>query len=230
LLEARNGRYLLNRALIRVTMGTAALLLAHQVAGKALRDVTFLTSWSSTALPLMTVGTAAFTGVLVPVVSRLMARFSPVRVVGAGFALSAAAHVLEWRCYDLSGWTAVIIYLHLAGVGAVLLSGFWSLIAERFDPAGARAAGVGALGPLVTGHSFGRRVSRGASSAMISSIGCVRMGFFRRRVIERRPLRANHTSRADPLLPFGSHSDLPLTFPSRRRRQDGRCAESRTDV
>lgn len=171
MLEARDGRYVLSRSLIRVTMGTAALLLAHQVAGKAFRDATFLTAWSSTALPVMTLGTAAFTGVLVPVFSRLMARFSPVRVVAAGFALSAAAHVLEWRCYDLSRWTAVIIYLHLAGVGAVLLSGFWSLIAERFDPAGARAtygriAAAGTVGGLA-GSIAGERIASMLSPAAV---------------------------------------------------------------
>ena len=119
-------------------MATAAIMLAHQVAAKALRDATFLTAWPATALPLMTVGTAAFTGLLVPAFSRLIARFSPVRVVAVGFVLSATAHVLEWIWYDASRWTAVVIYLHLAGVGAVLLSGFWSLISERFDPGGAR--------------------------------------------------------------------------------------------
>ena len=110
-------------------------MLAHQVAAKALRDTAFLTSWPATALPLMTVATAIFTVLLVPAFSRLMTRFPPARVVAFGFALSAVAHVLEWIWYDASRWTSVVMYLHLAGVGAVLLSGFWSLIAERFDPA-----------------------------------------------------------------------------------------------
>jgi len=51
-----------NRGLLRVAMVTAAIMLAHQVAAKALRDTAFLTAWPATALPLMTVGTAAFTG------------------------------------------------------------------------------------------------------------------------------------------------------------------------
>ena len=41
-----------------------------------------------------------------------------------------------------------MIYLHLSGVAALLLSGFWSLTAERFDLAGARGAyaRIGAAG------------------------------------------------------------------------------------
>jgi len=161
-----------NRALIRVAMATAAIMLAHQVAAKALRDATFLTAWPATALPLMTVGTAAFTGLLVPAFSRLISRFSPVRVVAVGFVLSATAHVLEWIWYDASRWTAVVIYLHLAGVGAVLLSGFWSLISERFDPGGARAsygriAAMGTVGGLAGSVVAERIASTVAPSAVL---------------------------------------------------------------
>jgi hypothetical protein len=51
----------------------------------------------------------------------------------------------------------VLIYLHVAGLGALLLSGFWSVVSERFEPRSARvsfgriaAAGTvgGALGGL----------------------------------------------------------------------------------
>src|SRR4029453_17192271 len=77
-------------------------------------------------------------------------RYPPAIVVACGFALSAAGHVIEWFLYNAGRWSAVVIYLHLAGVGALLLSGFWSLVAERFDPAGARAAygRIGAAGTV----------------------------------------------------------------------------------
>jgi AAA family ATP:ADP antiporter len=156
-----------NRTLIRVTMGTAAIMVGHQVAAKALRDTTFLTSWPATALPLMMVGTAAFTGLLVPIFSRLIGRFSAVRVVALGFALSAAANVLEWVWYDASRWTAVIIYLHLTGAGAVLLSGFWSLIAERFDPAGARAE-YGRIGAAGTAGGIAGSIAAERIASMLS--------------------------------------------------------------
>ena len=130
----------MNRSLTRVAMMTAGIMLAHQVAAKAFRDATFLTAWPATALPLMMVATATATIALVPIFSRLLDRFSPLAVVAAGFALSALGHAAEWALFDGSRWIAVAIYLHLAAAGAVLLSGFWSLVSERFDPAGARAA------------------------------------------------------------------------------------------
>src|SRR5258705_2138970 len=153
---------LLNRTLTRMAMVTAGLMLGHQVAAKAFRDTTFLTAWPATALPLMTIGTALLTATLVPVFSRFLERFSPRAVVSVGFALSAAGHAVEWVFFAAGRWIAVVIYLHLAGVGAVLLSGFWSLIAERFDPAGART-------------SYGRIAAAGTAGGIVGSVAAERL-------------------------------------------------------
>ena len=110
-------------------MATAGTMIAHQVAAKALRDAAFLTAWPATALPLMTLATAAATVALVPTFSRVLDRFSPVAVVAGGFALSAAAHAAEWAFFDAGRWVAIVINLHLAAVGAILLSGL--LVADR---------------------------------------------------------------------------------------------------
>jgi hypothetical protein len=119
----------------------------------------------------MMVGTGRIHWPSRPGLFHLMRRFSPVRVVALGFALSAAAHVLEWVWYDASRWTAVIIYLHLTGAGGVLLSGFWSLIAERFDPAGARAAygRIGAAGTAggIAGSIAAERIAATLSPAAV---------------------------------------------------------------
>jgi hypothetical protein len=151
-----------NRTFTRIAMATAGIMLAHQVASKAFRDAAFLTAWPATALPLMTVATTAFTIALVPLFSRLLERFPALTVVAAGFALSAVAHAAEWAFYDEGRWITVVIYLHLAGVGAVLLSGFWSLIAERFDPAGARA-------------SYGRINAAGTAGGIVGSLAAERI-------------------------------------------------------
>src|SRR5215211_4461048 len=147
----------MNRTLTRIAMTTAGIMLAHQVAAKAFRDAAFLTAWPVTALPLMTVVTAAVTMAVVPIFSRFLERFSPLTIVAVGFALSAAGHAAEWVFYGSGRWIAVVIYLHLAGAGAVLLSGFWSLIAERFDPAGARA-------------SYGRIAAAGTAGGIVGSV------------------------------------------------------------
>ena len=71
------------RTLTRIAMISAGIMLAHQVAAKALRDATFLTAWPATALPLMTVATAVLTVALVPVVSRLFERYSTRAVIAS---------------------------------------------------------------------------------------------------------------------------------------------------
>jgi ATP:ADP antiporter, AAA family len=155
--DARDVPVAMNQHFTAIAMAAAGTMIAHQVAAKALRDAAFLTAWPATALPLMTLVTAGATVALVPTFSRVLDRFSPVAVVAGGFALSAAAHAAEWAFFDAGRWVAIVIYLHLAAVGAILLSGFWSLIAERFDPAGARAA-------------YGRITASGTAAGIASSV------------------------------------------------------------
>jgi AAA family ATP:ADP antiporter len=143
-------------------MTTAGIMLAHQVASKAFRDAAFLSAWPATALPRLTLATAALVLALVPIFSQLLARFSPLAVVSAGFAVSALGHAAEWSVYDGGRFIVVVIYLHLAGVSALLLSGFWSLVAERFDPAGARA-------------SYGRIAAAGTFGGVIGSFAAERI-------------------------------------------------------
>jgi hypothetical protein len=133
-------------------MAVAGSMLAHQVAAKAVRDAAFLTAWPASALPAVVIATAVLVVAAVPVYSRLLARFSPQSVVPAGFALSSALHFVEWQ-QPPGAVMAVVIYLHIAGIGALLLSGFWSLVSEIFDPATAktsygRVAAAGTLGGL----------------------------------------------------------------------------------
>ena len=143
-------------------MTTAGIMLAHQVASKAFRDAAFLSAWPATALPLMIFATASLSVALVPVFSRLLTRFSPLAVVSTGFVVSAVGHAVEWMYFGPGRLIAVVIYLHLAGVTALLLSGFWSLIAERFDPEGARA-------------SYGRISAAGTAGGVLGSFAAERV-------------------------------------------------------
>jgi ATP:ADP antiporter, AAA family len=149
-------------ALTRLAMATASVMLAHLVAGKAFRDAAFLSAWPATALPLMTIATAVGVVLLVPLFSRLVGSLGPVWVVAAGFTLSAAGHAIEWSLYDAGRWVVVAIYLHLAATSGLLLSGFWSLVDERFDPAAARA-------------SFGRIAAAGTAGGVLGGIAAERM-------------------------------------------------------
>ena len=142
-------------------MGTAFLMLGHPVAAKAFRDAAFLAVWPTTALPLMVAATAVPVVFAVPVFARLLERFSPRVVVPIGFLLSAAWHAVEWRLSSRQPWVAVLIYLHVAGFTALLMSGFWSIVGERFDPRTAR-------------DSFGRIAAAGTVGGVLGGIAAAR--------------------------------------------------------
>jgi ATP:ADP antiporter, AAA family len=191
-------------------MGTAGIMLAHQVASKAFRDATFLSAWPATALPGMTLVTAGLVLALVPLFSRLLARFSPLSIVTLGFAASAAGHLIEWGAYGGGRTIAVVIYLHLAGVSALLLSGFWSLIAERFDPAAARAAygriaASGTLGGVIGSFAADRVAAVGSLDAVLLLLASLHIGC---------AIGLVFVGRAPALLPRQPETDDPL--PSQR--------------
>ena len=48
---------------------------------------------------------------------------------------SGALQALEWFFYQsFPAWTAVAVYIHVVSLGAVITSGFWSVINEQLDP------------------------------------------------------------------------------------------------
>jgi ATP:ADP antiporter, AAA family len=120
---------------------TAAALIAHQVAGKAVRDALFLSSFPSSSLPLMMAAAAAVSIAAVLWLSRSMARHPPASLVPVLFAASAFALVLEWAVGLVSpSVSAVAVYMHTTALGPALISLFWSLVNERFDPSSAKPA------------------------------------------------------------------------------------------
>jgi ATP:ADP antiporter, AAA family len=141
----------------RLAALAAMLVIAYQVASKAVRDAFFLSSFPVTTLPAM-LASAAIISVLVSLfAARWMSRAGPSRVATAGFGLSAGLQLVEW---GLAGpfprEAAVLIFLHVATLGPVLASGFWSVVSERFDPHSARrrmarVAAAGTLGGLLGG-------------------------------------------------------------------------------
>lgn len=149
------------RAPLRIAAPTAALILAAQVGGKAFRDATYLSAWPVETLPIVAACSAVFVVILVQVFGRVTARYEAGAVVAGGFVLSAGAHAAEWLLLDSGRWVAFAIYVHLSTLGGVLLSAFWSLIAERFDPTSARAsygriAAAGTAGGLAGGLAVAR--------------------------------------------------------------------------
>ncbi|MDB4997419.1 MAG: putative rane protein [Myxococcaceae bacterium] len=124
----------------------AAAMIAQQVIGKATRDALFLSHHSVTRLPLAMIAGVIVSGVVVVVMTRMIRRWGPARVVPAAFMLHAVAMLLEWLAAKrFEPQVALVVYVHTASVGATILSAFWSVVSESFDPHTAKQV-VGRIG------------------------------------------------------------------------------------
>jgi len=133
------------RAVVAATL-VSALLIAQQTAGRATRDALFLSTFPVAFLPAVMMASAAASVVAVGALSWALARRSPFRVLPVAAGLSSAMLLLEWvLCLVAPKVAAVAVYLHLSLFGGTLLSGFWSLVNERFDPYTAKRV-VGRIG------------------------------------------------------------------------------------
>jgi ATP:ADP antiporter, AAA family len=136
-------------------------MVAHQVAGKAVRDGLFLSRFSPSDLPKVIVCAALLSVLLGIGFSRVLSRYGPMRLVPAAFAMGSLLHLVEYALLrnsppSATGILVTLVYLHLVGVGAVLLSGFWSVANEVFDPRRAKRvfgkiAGAGTAGGILGG-------------------------------------------------------------------------------
>ena len=169
-----------DRRAVSAAAATAGLLIAQQVASRAVRDAIFLSAFRVRSLPLVMAASAVAALAGAEALSRLQARRSPSRVVPAAAAFSALL---------LAGWwalglffprpAAVLLYLHVAAFGGALVSGFWSLVNERFDPYTARRAmgaiGTGAAAGGVAGGALAWLASR-ALPLSATVLGLVALG------------------------------------------------------
>lgn len=135
----------------------AGVVTAQFVGGKAARDALFLAQIDVTALPAMVIATSIFSIALVAANAKGVSKLSPARFVPWAFGVSALLLAAEWlltlRAPRLA---AVLVYLHISGLGPILGSGFWLVATERFDPRTAKKnfskiAGGGTLGGLAGG-------------------------------------------------------------------------------
>jgi hypothetical protein len=135
----------------------AGVVTAQFVGGKAARDALFLTQLDVTSLPAMVIATSLFSIALVAVNAKGVSRLSPARFVPWAFAVSAVLLLVEWGLTAAAPTVAaVLVYLHISGLGPILGSGFWLIATERFDPRTAKRnfgkiAGGGTVGGLVGG-------------------------------------------------------------------------------
>jgi ATP:ADP antiporter, AAA family len=133
-------------------VAAATIIIAFQLAGKATRDALFLSAVGVASLPLMVIAAAVLSALLSAVLARGMARSGPARLVPRLFGLSALLLLAEWALAPYARTaTAILVYLHFTSLGAVLVSGFWAIVNERFDPRSARQV----IGRITAGGSVG---------------------------------------------------------------------------
>jgi hypothetical protein len=137
-----------------VATATAAgtVMIAFQIAGKATRDALFLSSFGVAALPGMVIAAAVVSALVSVLLARVMARSRPSRLIPRLLALSAVLLLAEWGlAAQARRPAAAILYLHFTALGALLVSGFWAIVTERFDPRTARRT----IGYITAGGSLG---------------------------------------------------------------------------
>ena len=145
---------------------TSGIVIAQQVAGKAIRDAFYLSNFHVNTLPRVMVAAALVSLLCVLGVSKLLSTWSPRRVLPWLFLASAIGLFLEWMLSLAAPRPgAAIVYMHNAVVSPLLISTFWSHINEQYDPytakrAVARIAGGGTIGGLFGGLLTWRIVPR----------------------------------------------------------------------
>jgi hypothetical protein len=136
----------------------AGLMLAHQVASKAARDALFLSQFNLFYFPRMVMVGSAISIVGGLLNSRVLQFLTPARMVPWTLLASGTLHLVEWgfRSGPYRPAMIVAVYIHVVGLGAIVLSSFWSLLNEQFDPRSGkkyfgRIAGTGTLGGIFGG-------------------------------------------------------------------------------
>lgn len=133
-------------AAARLATATALVVIAGFVAGKAARDAVVLAMFPVTWLPAFIGATAILSLPLVVIAGRMMAKLGPARLMPRLYLVSAAMLGAEYLA--LQRWpklAAAVCFFHLGSLGAVLVSGFWSVINERFDARSAKQL-IGKIG------------------------------------------------------------------------------------
>lgn len=158
---------------------TSTGMIAQQVAGKAVRDALFLSVYQVHHLPHAMAAASVLSLAVVVCLPMITTRVSPRRFLPLLFAGSAVGLVLERLLYSVFPHLgAIAVYLHVSTVAPVIITTFWSLINERFDPHTAkrevaRIAGGGTLGGVLGGLAAWRAstlVSLPSSILMLAGI------------------------------------------------------------
>jgi ATP:ADP antiporter, AAA family len=160
---------------------TSTLMIAEQVAGKAVRDAVFLSVYRTKHLPYAMAAGSVLSLVLVALWPLVTSRVSPRRLMPALFGGSAALFggVLALFSSSAHGG-ALLLYLQISALGPIVISTFWSFVDEQFDPHSAkravsRIAGGGTLGGVLGGLAAWRAADHVSFRGAIAMLGGIHL-------------------------------------------------------
>ena len=128
-----------DRFTIIFAASAALMMIGHLQGGKTIRDALFLSNFDVTQLPKIMIATAVFSAFAVVAFSRMLSRYGPARFIPPLYISSGLISVGEW--VGLAFWPhilTIILYLHITVIDSLLISGFYSIINERYDPYSAK--------------------------------------------------------------------------------------------
>jgi AAA family ATP:ADP antiporter len=143
------------------------MMIGHLQGGKTIRDALFLSNFDVTDLPKMMIATAVFSAFAVVTFSRMLSRFGPARFTPALYIFSGIISVGEW--VGMAYWphvVTIVLYLHVTVVDSLLISGFYSIINERYDPYSAKKV----ISRMVIFAALGGLLGAGAASVVAKMV------------------------------------------------------------
>ena len=115
----------------RAAMLGAGLMILQQVGAKATRDALFLSTYPAHYLPTMMVAAATLSILGALLMTRTLTALGPNRVIPLAYGANAALFAVEWLLSSNSHAVAsIVVYLHIAAAGPIVISGFWSVVNE----------------------------------------------------------------------------------------------------
>ena len=140
------------RKAMSAAVGVAIVMVGQLVASRAIRDGFFLSHFEPTVLPSMVMISSILSILIVLGSTRVLRRMPPARSLPPFFAANGALFFAEWALsVSMPKLAAIALYLHTMSLNAVVVSAFWSVVNERFDPHTAKQL----IGRIGGGATFG---------------------------------------------------------------------------
>lgn len=151
------------------------LMIGNLIAGKTVRDAFFLSNFNVTDLPKMVIATAVLSAFAVLAFSRVLTRYGPARLIPPLYLVSGLVFVAEWITMKwMPRAITVVLYLHATVLTSLLISGYWSIINERYDPYSAKKVVSRLIIFNALGTIFGAAAANGVA-ALVDSRAIIAM-------------------------------------------------------